>query len=69
MDIYVRNYVAGQEGWLSETLGWHVAIKYNDSGKAQEHTHSLQLQNILVFVEYDWKRAVKEPVSSYSSTA
>ena len=65
--VHVQNYFDSVEGWLSVTPGWH-AIKYKESGKAQEHPRSLQLQNILVFVVYDWKTAVEEPVSSCSST-
>jgi len=30
MGVHVKNYVAGQEGWLLVTPGWH-AIKYKDA--------------------------------------
>jgi len=29
MGTHVKNYIAGQEDWLSVTPGWH-AIKYKD---------------------------------------
>jgi len=64
MDVRVKNYVASQEGWLYVTPGRHT-IKYWIVERLKQPSVA---KHPCIRGVKDWKTAVKEPVSSCSST-